>query len=324
MGSPTASDLHVSRPLTNITVAFMQNASQYIADKVFPNIPVDHKSDEYYTYSRDSWNRVQAEPRARATESAGGGWDVDTDTYNAKRYAFHKDIDDQDRANQDSQFSIDRESAEFVANQLLLKREQVFVDSYFKASVWDTDMTGVASGATTGQFVQWDTAGSTPIEDVEAAIMAQTLKTGFKPNTLVLGPQVLSALKNHADILDRIKYTERGMVTVDLLSSLFDVPRIFVPYPIVNSAKEGATESNGFFYGKSALLAYAAPSAGIMTPSAGYTFNWRKYTGSSALTPTTKRFRMEEITSDRIESELYFDMKVVASEMGTFFKTAVA
>jgi len=324
MASPTASDLHISRPLTNITVAFMQSADQYIADKVFPNIPVDHKSDKYYIYTRDSWNRVQAKPRARATESAGGGWDVDEATYSAVRYAFHKDIDDQDRDNQDEQFNIDREAAEFVANQLLLKREQVFVDNYFKASVWGTNLTGVASGPTAGQFTQWDKAGSTPIEDVEAAVMAQTLLTGFKPNTLILGPQVLSALKNHADILDRIKYTERGLVTTDLLSAMFDVPRIFVPYPIVNSAKEGTAESNAFFYGKSALLVYAAPSAGIMTPSAGYTFNWRKYTGSSSLTPTTKRFRMEEITSDRIESELYFDMKVVASEMGTWFGSAVS
>lgn len=324
MASPTASDLHLSRPLTNITVAFMQSADQYIADKVFPNIPVDHQSDKYYIYARDSWNRVQAEKRARATESAGGGWDVTTATYSAERYAFHKDIDDQDRANQDEQFNIDREAAEFVANHLLLKREQEFVTNYFQASVWGTNLTGKAASPSTNEFVQWDKAGSTPIEDIRREVLAQTRKTGFKPNTLVMGPEVLAALENHADILDRIKYTERGMVTTDLLSALFDVPRIFVPYPIVNSAKEGAAESNAFFYGKSALLAYAAPRAGIMTPSAGYTFNWRKYTGSSSLTPGTKKFRMEWITSDRIESELYFDMKVVASEMGTWFGSAVS
>lgn len=324
MASPTARDLHLNRPLTNITVAFMQNASEFIADRVFPNVGVNHKSDSFYVYRRDSWNRPQAKPRARATESAGGGWDLETATYNCERFAFHKDVDDQDRANQDSQFNIDREAAEFVAWQLLLTREAKFVKSYFDAGIWDTDLTGKASSPGSGEFLQWDQSGSDPINDVKDAILEQQLLTGFKPNVLVLGPQVLRALESHGDILDRIKYVQRGEVTVDLLASLFDVPRVLVPYAIQNTAPEGAAESNAFFYGKAALLAYAAPNPGIMTPTAGYTFNWRRYTGSSALTPTTKRFRMEEITSDRIESELFFDMKVVASEMGTYFASAVS
>jgi hypothetical protein len=324
MASPTAADLHINRPLTNISVAYMQGANQFIADKVFPNVPVDHKSDSFYVYSRDSWNRPQAKPRARATESAGGGWETTNETYNAERYAFHKDIDDTDRANQDAQFNIDREAAEFTAHQLLLTREAKFVERFFGASIWGTDRTGVSGSPTGSEFKQWDAAGSTPIADIKGAVLAQTMATGFKPNTLVLGPQVLAELEEHADILDRIKYTERGLVSTDLLASLFGVERILVPYPIMNTAKEGQAESNAFFYGKAALLVYAAPNAGIMTPSAGYTFNWRRYMGTSSITPVTKRFRMEEITSDRVESELFFDMKVVAPEMGTYFGSVVS
>lgn len=324
MASPTATDLHINRPLTNISVAYMQGATQFIADRVFPNVPVDHKSDSFYVYSRDSWNRPQAKPRARATESAGGGWEVTTETYNAERYAFHKDIDDTDRANQDAQFNIDREAAEFTAHQLLLTREQQFVSSFFGTGIWENNLTGVAASPSTDEFVQWDASGSTPIADIKNAVLAQTLLTGFKPNTLVLGPQVVAHLEEHADILDRIKYTERGLVSTDLLASLFGVERILVPYPILNTAAEGQAESNAFFYGKAALLVYAAPNAGIMTPSAGYTFNWRRYMGTAALTPVTRRFRMEAITSDRVESELFFDMKVVAPEMGTYFGSVVS
>ena len=324
MASPTASDLHVNRPLTNITIAFMQSATQFIADRVFPNVPVEHKSDSFYRYSWESWNRPQAKPRARSTESAGGGWTVTTDTYNAERFAFHKDIDDQDRANQDQQFNIDREAAEFVAWQLLLTRELQFTQKFFAPNIWATNLTGTGGAPGADQFMQWDQAGSTPIQDVKDHVLAQTLLTGFKPNTLVIGPQVLRALEDHPDILDRIKYTERGNVTVDLLASLFDIDRILVPYPIHNTAAEGTAASNAFFYGKAALLLYAAQSAGIMTPSAGYIFNWRRYMGTSALAPSTKRFRMEELISDRVESELFFDMKVVAPEMGTWLGSAVS
>lgn len=324
MAGPTPSDLHVNRPLTNVTVAFMQNANEFIADKVFPNIGVDHKSDSFYVYERAEWNRSQAERRARSTESAGGGWNVTTDTYNCERWAFHKDIDDMDRANQDAQFNIDREAAEFVARQLLLTREEQFVSSFFGGGIWDTNLEGKSSSPGAGEFLQWDASGSDPISDVQDAVLAQTLKTGFKPNTLVLGPEVFQALKNHTYILDRIKYTQRAVGTQELLAELFEIERVFVPYPIVNTAAEGAAESNAFFYGKAALLAYAAPAPGLMTPSAGYTFNWRRYSGAGSLAPVTSRFRMEEIRSDRVESEMCFDMKVVASEMGTYFGSAVS
>jgi hypothetical protein len=198
------------------------------------------------------------------------------------------------------------------------------VESFFGTGIWDTNLAGVSGAPSANQFKQWDASGSTPIADIKGAILAQTLLTGFRPNTLVIGPQVLAELEEHPDILDRIKYTERGMVSTDLLAALFGIDRILVPFPIRNTAAEGAAESNAFFYGKSALLVYAAPNAGIMTPSAGYTFNWRRFMGTSSLAPITRRFRMEEITSDRVESELFFDMKVVAPEMGTYLASVVA
>ena len=37
---PTRQQIHIDRPLTNISVAYMQDAKNFIADKVFPTIPV--------------------------------------------------------------------------------------------------------------------------------------------------------------------------------------------------------------------------------------------------------------------------------------------
>ena len=56
MPQPTASDVHVNMPLTNISVAWMQNQQEFIADRVFPTVPVKHRSDRYYVYDRD--NRI--------------------------------------------------------------------------------------------------------------------------------------------------------------------------------------------------------------------------------------------------------------------------
>src|SRR3982751_6404578 len=101
MPTPTGGALAASVPLTNVRVAYMQSADSYIADKVFPRLPVDKQSNIFYKYSKSDWRRTDVEKRAPSTESAGTGWNTTTDTYFAHVYAVHKDIDDQTRANAD-------------------------------------------------------------------------------------------------------------------------------------------------------------------------------------------------------------------------------
>lgn len=322
--NPTASAVHVNVPLTNISIAYIQNANNFIADKVFPNIPVGKQSDRYYVYSKADFFRIEAQERAPGTESAGGGWNLDnTPTYYAKPYSVHKDIDDQIRANADAVLDMDRDATEWVTQQLLMKREKVWVSSYFTTGIWALDMTGVPSGPTGNQFLQWDQTNSTPIEDIGAASVSMAEKTGYKPNTLVLSPYVYNIIKNHADIIDRIKYTQKGVVTTDILAGLFDVDNVYIPFGTENTAAEGATGSYAFMYGKAALLCYSNPSPSILTPSAGYTFSWRGYLGAGTAGNRIKRFRMEPLESDRVEGTMAFDSKLVCSDLGVYFTSAV-
>ena len=46
---PNASDVHIDSPLTNISIAYMQDQKEYIADKIFPVVPVDKQGDKYFT-----------------------------------------------------------------------------------------------------------------------------------------------------------------------------------------------------------------------------------------------------------------------------------
>ena len=50
MPQPTLQDVHVNRPLTNVSVAYLQEAAgvEFVADKAFPAVPVENKSDLYY------------------------------------------------------------------------------------------------------------------------------------------------------------------------------------------------------------------------------------------------------------------------------------
>ena len=326
MPTPTQSDLHVNVPLTNVSVAYIQSSSTYIADKVFPRVPVDKQSNLYYKYSKSDWRRSDVKRRAPGTESAGSGWNYDSDSYFAHVYAIHKDIDDQVRSNADSNFNLDRDATEFVTNQLLLQRDIDWAAKYFTTGVWGTDKVG------TTDFVKWSDAGSDPISDVADAVVSFRQITGFKPNICVLGAKVMKALKQHPDIIDRIKYTQKGIVSEDLIATLFDVDELYTAYatvatgPQIPAAREQDAAATFDFItdAKSVLLAYAPSGPSLMTPSAGYTFTWNGYLGGNSQGVKVKRFRQEQIASDRIEAEATYDMKVVCPDMGYFLSQAVA
>jgi len=330
MPQPTYRDVYVNRPLTNLSIAYQQADRNYIADSIFPQVPVNRQGDLYYKYVMDDWFRSMAGVRAPATESPGAGWDITTDQYYANVYAVHKDVDDQTRANADTVFDLDRDATLFVTSNLLLKRDILFYSSFMGTGIWTggtggaTDQAGVASAPAANQFLQFNQSGSDPVNLIATQALSIQRQTGLSPNTLVMGPSVLQALRNHAAILDRIKYTQRGIVTTDLLAALFDVDTILVTQGVQNTAQKGQPISMNWLADKTMLLAYAAPNPGLMQPSAGYIFTWTGLLGAGAYGTRMKRFRIERIESDRIEGEMAFAMKVVAPQLGVFFNSVVA
>lgn len=316
MPQPTAGQVHVDAILTNISVAYMQSQANFVADKVFPIVPVDKRSDKYFTYTKGDWFRDEAKRRYGGDESAGSGYGLSTATYSCDVFAIHKDIDDQTRGNADAPLNLDRDATEFVTQRLMLRRELQWVTDYFGTGIWGTD-------ATPG--ILWDNANSDPITDVDTGKQTILLNTGFEPNTLVLGWQVWRQLKNHPDIVDRYKYTSADSITPDMVARLFEVDRILVAKAVQNTGKEGGSDSFAFTHGKHALLCYANPQPSLLMPSAGYTFSWRNgVSAGMGYDIGIRNFRMEQLISDRIEGQVAFDHKVVATDLAYFFNGAVS
>jgi hypothetical protein len=325
MAQPSINQVHIDAILTNISVAYMQMAENFIADKVFPVVPVDKKSDKYFTYTKNDWFRDEAQRRADATESAGSGYSLSTASYSADVWAFHKDVGDQTKANADAPLNPLREASEFVTQRLLLRREVQFVSDYITTGVWGKDYTGVAGAPSTDEFKQWsDYTNSDPIEDVEGGKAQILSTTGFEANTLVLGYDTFRKLRHHPDIVDRIKYTSSSVVTSDMLARMFEVDRVLVAKSIRATNNEGATGAYSFNVGKVAWLGHVAPNPGLLTPSAGYIFSWTGVSGGLGQTIGISQIRMDSLKADRVEAEVAFDNKVVASDLGVYFNTAVA
>lgn len=319
---PTMQKAHVDRALTNISVSYLQDASAFIADKVFPIVPVKRQSDIFYTYSKADFMRDEAQVRGAASESAGGDYGVEaSDPYYCRKHAFHKDVTPEERVNYDEPLDADKDATDFVTQKMLIRREMQWSSTYFKAGVWGTDISGVESAPAANQTIRWDLATSNPIKDITEAAVKMASETGYKPNTLVLSPYAFNALKNHEDILERIKYTQKGIVTTDLLATLFEVEHVYVAWSVVNSADKGANASVDFIMGKHALLCYSNPRPALRKPSAGYIFAWTGLEGSGAFGNRIVRLPMDllGLGVERIEGEIAFDAKKICADLGIFF-----
>lgn len=324
---PSRSQTHIDTMLTNISVKYMQDPGNFIASLVFPSVPVKQQSARYFKYLRDDWFRDDMTERAMGTESAGGDYTIDnTPTYFCNTFAYHKDVYEQDRLNADNPLTPDQDATEFVVEKVKLNQENAWANKYFKAGVWGQNYVGDTT-AGTGKFIKWsDYNNSDPIANVSEYATNMLSVTGKRPNTLVIGQRVYDALKQHPDILDRIKFTQKGVITLDLLATLFDIPRILVARAIQNKAVKGATNADmDFICGDNALLCYSTPSPKLKEATAGYTFSWTGLMGSNALGGRINRFSLPQlgIGTERIEVEIAYDMKVVAADMGAFLSNAI-
>src|SRR5713226_9512341 len=157
MPLPTLGDVHVNRPLTTMSVGFVQDAADFVSGDVFPSIPVPNKSDLYYIYNRGDFFRNNMVKRAPGTPAAAGGYKLGTQTYITDVWALKKIIDDQIRANSDSPLQPDRDATFWLTQQAMINRDVNWVSAYFKLGVWgNTDQVGVAGAPGANQFKQWD------------------------------------------------------------------------------------------------------------------------------------------------------------------------
>lgn len=232
------------------------------------------------------------------------------------------------RANADAVLNPDREATAFVTHKALIRREKLFTGTYFKTGVWATDITGVGSAPSAGQELRWSDTNADPIVSVRAAKRKIAESTGYEPNKLVLGRAVYDALLDHPDIIDRLKYgqTAGGVANTSTsdLAALFKVEEILVMNAVENTGVEGQSNAHSFIGGKNAMLVHAATAPGLMTPTGGYTFSWTGLLGAGAEGNRIKSFRMENLGADRVEIDMCFDLKLVASDLGYFWSGIVA
>lgn len=322
----TPNSVHLDQPLTNLTLAFAQDQSNFIADKVFPVVGVDRQSDKFYIYDRDNMNRSgDVKALAPRTEVNRIGMTISNSSYFAEVYGLGMDFDQQTLANEDAALDIRSAGAQTLATRLMIHREELFASKFFSAGIWGSQ--------STPSNLWSDYTDGTPIQDVTVARRTIQLKSGgFKPNTMVVGKEVRDILVNHPDILARLNggatVANTALITNSKLAEIFEVENFFVMEAVKNTSVEGVAESNSFIGGKHVLLVHGPKAAGLMTPAAGLTFAWNNIQGANNLGITVESYSDDALkrmqVAEHIQVKMAYDMKVTGSDLGYFFNSAVA
>jgi hypothetical protein len=148
--SPTPGDVHVNGTLTNVSLAYMQNTAGFVADKVFPGVPVAKQSDIYWVWPRDAWNRDEMKVRAPGAQTAGTNFTVAQAPYYAEVKGLHHPIPDQVIANADSPIMYDAAATNLVTRKAMINRENGWIGKFFSAGVWTLQATGNATATAAG------------------------------------------------------------------------------------------------------------------------------------------------------------------------------
>ena len=319
--------------LTNMGLAYYQNAANYFAKAIFPICRVQLSADNYYIFNkedllRDSWQRKPAYGKTMPAVVS-----EHTDTYKCQVDQMIMGIDeirqtDLQRRQGPAIRDPRQQRTKTIAEQANIHQDRLFAEGFFRSGVWANEWTGI-DDTNTGdkQFIKFSNDNSDPIKFIADQKLEMHGQTGRMPNKLAIGANVFNALRQHPGILERIKYggttANPASVTKNVLAQLFEVDELVVMMSIFNQAKQGAEADMSFIGDPNALLlAYATDAPAVDEPSAGYIFTWDML-GDGQLLPIFHYPGEPGTHSEYVEGLMAYDMRKTADDLAVFCKDVV-
>lgn len=319
--------------LTNICLAYFQNADGFVAKKVFPIVPVPTSSAHFYEFDKGDLAR---DNMARKPEFGH----VTPGIYGKRDKHYHCEVDqvitgvdqistlDFQRTNAPAVIDPRRSKVRWVAEQMNIHLDRIWAGKYFNSASWANVYTGKSASPGTNEFYQFDNANSDPVTFFQQLKLKMLLMGLREPNKLVLGANAFAALTLNASILERIKYqgseANPANVTANVLAQLFGLDEIVIAKGVYNAAPYGAADNLQFICNPNdALLVYTTNAPSIEEPSAGYTFTWDML-GNGQYTAVQQYLGEAATHTEYIEGLLCTDPEITSTDLGVFLKDAVS
>lgn len=259
--------------LTEIARAAAVQSSP-VADILFPIVPVGARAGRIIVFGNEDFKLVNS-ARAPGSNTKRVEFGYSSGTFSLVDYSLEGSVPIELLQEGQAVPGLDHATMAItkVRNMQGLEREKQAADLALNAASYGSNNKLTLSG--TDRWDQYAETASDPIADIQAAREAVRAQIGVRPNVLTLGPKVLTALRSHPKILDRLSTaSDRPPATLAQLAALLEVERV---------VEGGMIYHNGTAFvdvwGTFAHLAYVTPRSmqEMGSPSFGYTYQLQDY-----------------------------------------------
>lgn len=210
----------VSDPVLS-QLAIGYSNGDFVSEVLMPIALVDREGGKIPKFGKEAFRLYNTERALRAGSNrlnpdGIGSVDVVLDEHD-----IEYPIDYREEA--ESAFPLEANATHVTSEIIQLRRETMVASMAQNPANYASSNKVTLSGSS-----RFTDASSDPIGVIEAGKEAIRAKIGRKPNTAIIGASTYSVLKRHGKLLDLIKYSQKGVVTVDLMRELFEIENIAV------------------------------------------------------------------------------------------------
>lgn len=261
--------VHIDHHLSNVAINY--RPAGFIADRIFPVVPVAKQSDTYVIFEQADLFRKENTRRSRGGEANKIHSRVSSSGYYCNNYALKADVTLEDRANADPIFV-----QQFEEGRINRVQDALFLDWEVRVANQLTDASNV--GSSTAVASAWDDyTNADPLGDVWTAVDNVELATGFRPNRILFSGTAWRHFRRNATVIDKSTnphITGGGLYpSTRQMEDLLEM-KVLVGNAWQNTAEEAMPLNLSQIWGDHVVVYYAPDRPTIESPSFGYFFRW--------------------------------------------------
>ena len=261
--------VHIDHHLSNVAINY--RPAGFIADRIFPVVPVPKQSDTYVIFEQADLFRKENTRRSRGGEANKIQSRVSSAGYYCNNYALKADVTLEDRANADPIFV-----QQFEEGRINRVQDALFLDWEVRAANQLTNASNVGSSTAVGSA--WDDyTNADPLGDIWTAVDNVELATGFRPNRILFSGTAWRHFRRNATVIDKSTnphITGGGLYpSTRQMEDLLEM-KVLVGNAWQNTAEEAMPLNLSQIWGDHVVVYYAPERPTVETPSFGYFFRW--------------------------------------------------
>jgi hypothetical protein len=266
MPQATPGQARVVDPILSAVARGYRSPKAAVASVLFPIVPVGLRAGRIISFGPDDFKLVNT-ARAPGANTKRIQFGYAGENYSLVDYRLEGAVPNelQEEASNGPGIDLSSNAVRRVQNIMALEREKQAADLARNEARYGAGNKETLSGTS-----QWSDPASDPFTDIMDGKESIRAKIGERPNVLTLGPKVLTALRTHPKVLDRLSTaSDRPPATIQQLQALFELQQIVEGEAVYHDGTQFLD-----VWGKDAILAYTTPASmqEMGSPSFGYTY----------------------------------------------------